>query len=644
VFDWLRSLRKPQRAANAPLTSAELAAALQQAGPLSAHDRGLAQTAFEQGNRQRENQHLDAAEQHYRRALAIYPAFAEAYSNLGSLLKDRGQLAEADQWLSLAIQLKPELGPALFNLAMTRMEQARWVDAAGLLQRFLALSPNNADAHYWLGNALTGTGDVVSARTAYQAAVRLNASYVQARWGSVMAQLPAVAQTDAEQAQASQAFARELDKLQAKLQGPQAAHGYLAVGAQQPYFLAYIASNHRAVLANYGALCARLMATWAKKVGVPPPTERRPGKCRLGIVSAHVHSHSVWHALVRGWVEHLDPAAFDIQIFHTGQLRDAQTEWAARRVQALHHGLGHWTQWAKAVSEAKLDVLLYPEIGMDATTIRLSALRLARVQLASWGHPMTTGLPTIDAYIGAAAFEPPQATEHYSENLLLLPRLGCCYQAFGTPPGRVDLAAWGVQRTDRILLCAGTPFKYAPLHDAALVEIARRCQPCKLVFFRGEPQTLSQRLEQRLRAAFLAAGVDFDASVVFIPWQPQAAFFALLDRTDVYLDSMGFSGFNTTMQAVERACPIVAFEGAFMRGRFASAILRQMGLDAWIATSADHYADLVVSLVMDPVARDGVKKTLRVRRASLFGDRETVTVLGQHVLRLCSDSDSADKG
>ena len=634
VFDWLRSRLKG--AASTQYASIDVAAAVRQASQLSTQDKGLAQDEFAQGNQQRESLHLEAAERHYRRALAIHPAFAEASANLGSLLKDRGALPEADQWLTLALALNPQLGPAYFNLAMMRIDQARWLEAADLLQWLLQLSPNEANAYYWLGNALTGTGDVAGARKAYAAAVRLNPSYVQARWGLVMAQLPAIAQTEDEQTQACDAFARELDKLRVKLLGTHSPNGYLAVGAQQPYFLAYIATNHKAVLSLYGDLCTKLMAIWSKKVGVPAPAGNHSGKCRLGIVSAHIHSHSVWHALVRGWIEHLDPAVFEIQIFHTGQLRDAQTEWAQRRVHQLHHGLGDWTNWAKAVSDAQLDVLIYPEIGMDATTIRLSALRLARVQLASWGHPMTTGLPTMDGYIGAEALEPPQAAKHYSESLMPLPRLGCCYKAFGTAPGRIDCSACGIQPSDRVLLCAGTSFKYAPQYDVALVEIARRCQPCKLVFFHSESQTLSQRLEQRLRLAFDAADVDFDATVAFVPWQSQAAFFALLDRTDVYLDSMGFSGFNTVMQAVECATPIVAFEGEFMRGRFASAILRQMGLDEWVAGSVAQYIALVEQLASDSGLRARVKTQMRDRRQALFGDQETVAVLGRHLLRLCS--------
>lgn len=71
-------------------------------------------------------------------------------------------------------------------------------------------------------------------------------------------------------------------------------------------------------------------------------------------------------------------------------------------------------------SEARLDVLLYPELGMDPLTPQLAALRLAPVQVASWGHPETTGMPTIDHYLSAELFEAADSEEYYSERLVRL--------------------------------------------------------------------------------------------------------------------------------------------------------------------------------------------------------------------------------
>lgn len=48
-----------------------------------------------------------------------------------------------------------------------------------------------------------------------------------------------------------------------------------------------------------------------------------------------------------------------------------------------------------------LDVLVYPEIGMDPVAFFLAFARLAPVQAVWWGHPDTTGIPTIDYFISS---------------------------------------------------------------------------------------------------------------------------------------------------------------------------------------------------------------------------------------------------
>ena len=597
-----------------------------------ASDPSLAEAQFHLGNLLRVRGDLDTAEKHYRNAVLSRPDYLDALVNLGGLLKDRGRNDEAALHLEHALRLKPDSADAAFNLGMARVNQRMWVEASHWLQSTLAANPKQADAQYWLGNASMGLGDAATARKAYQAAIRVNGNYVQARWGHAMAQLPAVPQSDEEQNHAVGAFAKEVDKLRTWFRVHRPTDAYKAVGAQQPYYLAYIPQDHRAVLSQYGELCTSLMGAWARKVGVPTPIRSTGSKCKIGIVSAHIHEHSVWRAIVRGWVEHFDPTQFEIHIFYTGTGRDAQTDLAAQRSTRFYYAEGDWVAWSKVISNARIDVLAYPEIGMDSTTVRLASLRLAPVQLASWGHPITTGLPTMDLFVSAKALEPQGAEAHYTEKLVELPGLGCCYHPFALAPTPIDLSPWGLGKTDRILLCAGTPFKYAPQNDALWIDIARRCQPCKLIFFRSKPESLSSLLEARLRKAFVDANMDFDTHVRFIPWLPQTDFFALLDRADAYLDSAGFSGFNTAMQAVERCTPIVAWEGQFMRSRFASGILQELGLDEWVATSVNEYAALVERLCANSALRDDVRHTLSTRQARAFGDAHPVDAFAQKII------------
>lgn len=602
----------------------------------SALELADAHAHFEEGNRQLASGQLTSAEQYFRSAISIYYGFAEAQCNLGSLLKDRGDLPAAKQHLKIALHANPHLAPALFNLAMLYIDAHQWGDAADLLRRTLAQNKGQADAQYWLGNAEMGLGNGGAAQKAYDAAVRIDPQYVQARWSGVMATIPVIPESTVEETDAPQKFLIALGKLKLWFDANKAAKGYLAVGATQPFYLAYIEQNHRATLLAYGSLCASLMHRWSHHHSLQPPAVHSGTRLRIGIVSAHIHSHSVWHALVKGWVAHLDPKVFELHLFHTGASFDAETQWASRRVAHYHHSKGGWTQWAQLISDSKVDALIYPEIGMDATTIRLSALRLARVQLASWGHPITTGLPTINYFITSRAMEPLDCQEHYTEKLVQLPRLGSCYQPIGMKSQRPDSAQWGIAPEDRILLCAGTPFKYRPGHDSVWASIAQQCRPCKLVFFRDTQGELSGQFEQRLRNAFIHANVDFDSSVRFIPWQSQASFFGLLDIATVYLDSLGFSGFNTVMQAIERNTPVVAYEGQFMRGRFASAILQRLGLIEMVATNPDQFIQITVRFIQDASLRRVIKRKIQLGKDVLYSDKETTHELGRQLVQVCS--------
>jgi len=574
------------------------------------------------------------AERHLRAAVTAMPAHAGALCNLGGLLKDTGNIVEATEVLERAVALPIKLAPATFNLAMLRIDQQRWSEAVELLRHSIAADRKQPDAYHWLATALMGLGDAGEARKAYQTAIRLDPKLARPRWGFAMAQLPAVPQTADEQRMAISAFRREVERLKHWFTRCSAPDKYQTVAAQQPYYLAYIPGNHSEVLTEYGRLCTTLMAEAANKEGVPLLRSTAGTKYRVGIVSAHVSNHSVWNAFVRGWIEHLDSNTFELEIFHVGPQRDEQTQWASSRVKRLHFALGNWSHWAKAIARGQFDVLIYPEVGMNSTTAQLASLRLAPVQLAAWGHPITTGLPTIDGFVSARAFEPMDAADHYTEQLIALPGIGCCYRPFdsvATPP---DMAALGLRAGERLLLCPGTPFKYGPEEDALFVEIARRCSPCKLLFFRSRPVELAALLERRLRRAFDARHLSFDDHVRFVPHQTQSNFFGLLDQAIACLDTIEFSGFNTLMQAIERGAPIVAWEGKHMRGRFGSGILRELGVSEWIADTHESYADLVSKLVEDVTARSAFKEAIVARRPSLFGQQASIDALSKHLIDL----------
>ena len=573
--------------------------------------------------------HLDRAQEAaecFREALRIRPDFAEALCALGNVLGDQGRRAESIALLTRAIELQPALADAHVGLGNLRVAGRQLEDAALCYRRALELDPALLQAYINLGNVLIDLGRPGEALRSYDDALKLDPECGEACWARAMCMLPALRESPEDLARSRAAFAAELAQLEQWFDARRAERGYRIVGVQQPFWLAYQEENNVDLLCSYGRLSARLMEPWQRRQRLAPATRRAPGRIRVGVVSQYFRRHSVWNAIIKGWFQQLDRERFELSAFCLSAEHDDETQYAKSRAARFEEGARPMQQWAECILAAQPDVLVYPEIGMDPMSVKLASLRLAPLQAASWGHPETTGLPTIDCYLSAQGMEPEGAQANYTERLVALPHLGCCVQPEAEQP-LGGLEHLGVDLSPPLLLCPGTPFKYAPEHDRVLAQIARELGRCRFVFFTHWAQALSEKLRLRLARAFGQEGLDAARYISFLPWLTRPAFFGLMQRADVFLDTIGFSGFNTALQAVQCGLPIVTREGRFLRGRLAGGILQRIGVPELVAADEAQYAALAVRLVRDPAYRDGIRRRMADGRPRLYGDTAPIRAL-----------------
>jgi predicted O-linked N-acetylglucosamine transferase (SPINDLY family) len=240
--------------------------------------------------------------------------------------------------------------------------------------------------------------------------------------------------------------------------------------------------------------------------------------------------------------------------------------------------------------------MLYPDIGMEPCTYFLAFSRLAPVQCATFGHPVTTGIPNVDYFVSSVALEPADAQRHYSETLVMLadlPSVIARPPAPGAAPARGDL---GIPPGARTYVCAQNPVKFHPEFDAIVAAILRRDPQGVLVLFNGDKNDQWNRLLlQRLQHA----QPDVAARVVIVPFLQLDAFLGVLADADAVLDTPYFSGGTSSYEAFAHGIPIIAWDGKFARGRQTAALYRKMGLTELIANGADRYVDLALRLAQD---------------------------------------------
>lgn len=595
------------------------------------------QAQFGLGNSLKGLGRLDEAVACYRRTIELLPDFHAAYTNLGNALNEQGKPAEAIASYERALALKPDLFDARFNLGNVLKDGGRLDEAIACYRNALELKPDFAEAHYFLGNALREQDRTAEVAECYRRALALAPEYAEARWALTMSQLPAVCDVDTEPEACRAVFSLELERLENWFDSARIALGHRAVGVQQPFCLAYTEQDNRDLMRRYGNLCCRIMRDWYQREGLSVPGASRPdGVIRVGVVSQYFLDHSVWNAIVKGWFLHLDRSRFSLHAFYVGTAEDRETQFARRHASRFEQGPKGLESWVESIVGRQLDVLIYPEIGMDPMTLRLASLRLAPVQIAAWGHPETTGLATIDYYLSAEDMEPPEGRSNYTERLVTLPHLGCCYQPAVVEAVAPDLLRLGLDPQSPLLLCCGVPFKYAPEHDWLLTEIATRLGRCQFVFFTYRLDKLSMKLARRLETTFARRELDFHRHVKFIPWQNSAGYHGLLKRADVFLDTVGFSGFNTAMQALECGLPVVTREGRFLRGRLASGILRRMGLPELVTKTSEDYVDLAVRLAQDAEFSMRIRGRIDSSRDVLVGDIAPIRAMEEFLAGLNS--------
>ncbi|MFS8794690.1 tetratricopeptide repeat protein [Synechococcus sp. R55.8] len=574
---------------------------------------------------------LDDAIALIRQALAHQPWFPDAHFNLGIVLKQAGQLAEAKTHLQLALEQGGPDAEVLYQLGLVLRQQGDLEAALVPLGQALELQPDFADAAYTLAILLRDCGREEEAAELFYQLWQADPADLAAALGWCVSQLPLLYASADQVSVARERYRQALQQVRGRWEhlprDPETLERAAAgIGSVQPFFLPYQGQNDRDLQQLYGSLVRDVMAA-----RYPQPSvlwQRHPGRVRVGIVSGLFRDHSVWKILTRGWVEALDRAQVALYGFHTSVIQDEVTCSLPPRFEHFVAGSRSIEEWQAAIREAQLDVLLYPEVGIDPVCAQLAALRLAPVQAMAWGHPQTSGLPTIDVFLSSELMEPPDGAGHYTEQLLPLPGIGTYYIPLEVDPAPVDWQAWGVD-PDRVLyLCAQSLFKYLPQYDEVFPRIAREVGKCQFLFLRGRlSQGIRERFWQRLRRAFQAYDLAAEEYVVLLPELSPAEYAAYNALGDIYLDSLGWSGGNTTLEALPHGLPIVTLPGSLLRGRHTYAILQQMGILDTIAHTLDEYVQIASQLGLDPEWREQMGQQVKARQDRVYRDPAPIRAL-----------------
>jgi predicted O-linked N-acetylglucosamine transferase (SPINDLY family) len=483
-------------------------------------------------------------------------------------------------------------------------------------------------AHYNCGVALRGETRIAEARAHFARAFALRPDFLEAELALCMAELPAIYADIAEITERRDAYASRLARLRADVESAGAPAALAdAIGSHQPFYLPYQGGNDRELQAQYGSLVCKIMAA---KYTTPafPSLPRQNEPIRLGLVSGFFRQHSNWKIPIKGWLKELNRDRFHITGYYTSGERDSETDAAETLCDRFVQGPLSLDAWRRTIQNDAPDVLIFPEIGMDKVSAQLAAQRLAAVQCASWGHPVTSGFPSIDYFISSDLMEPVDGAAHYSEQLVRLPNLSIYYEPSDIAPVAIDRAQFGLRETAVVYWCCQSLPKYLPQFDGVFARIAAEVRDCQFTFIEfGGGKGVTEMFRARLERAFRALGLNAWDHCVFLPRLAPDRFIAALGLCDVVLDSIGWSGCNSILESLVHNPPIITFAGETMRGRHAAAILEMMEVRETTARTIDEYVSIASLLGRDRATRTELSERTADSKHRVYRDRECVIAL-----------------
>ena len=588
---------------------------------------------------------LDQARAVLERAIALHPGHAACQFNAGNLLASAGQHAEAvrhfqglvaqepsanhldalaqclladgQQLQALALyerqlQQAPDDRSTLLGLSRLLVDLGRPSEALGYLFYLQTLSADDQAATLLNGYALHVLGEQDAAMRCYEEVIARDPHDHKA-----LNQLGICLWESGDVDRAIDCYRRALGaqrntfpilcNLAAAYRGqgriPIAHRIYRRILRDRPQFLeAYreflfslsigseaAANEHLQVAAAYWRAVGRLQARHpsapaAQRPSVPHTPSRRR---KVGIISAEIGFHCV-STFLAPILRNIDQSAFQLELIIPGRYYDSRSQELINLAHRCLHvdGMGAAAAAAR-VREQEYDLILETSGFTRSTGIDILSSRCAPVQCHYIGFHASTGLPTMDYFVGDNETASAELAPQFTEQLWALPRTWLACEPYHALPQAQII-------TDNPRPIFGCFNQLAKVREETLRfwAAALRRIPQSVLLIKDR-LTANDSVRQRILGGLMQLGVHGDR-VEFLPkttrWAVHLEYYNLID---IALDTTPWSSATTGFDALGMGVPLIAIRGRCTSARMSSGLVTGLGRRDWLADTPERYADAV---------------------------------------------------
>jgi protein O-GlcNAc transferase len=617
---------------------------------------------------------LDAAEQHYLRALAQDEEFAEAHQLLAVIAGQRGRFDEAIRGFRRAISLEGPTPDLLYNLAEAYRVSGEFQPALDAYNQALTLDAGYLDAYRKCADMATGAAERARAGGDSASADRFRRLAAHYRLGLGHACLRASHVAAAEQAY------RESTALDPGKAEPYNCLGAIALNAHRPIeaetlyrraqelepksplYLSNLgtALQNQVRIEEAAALFRRAIETdssyaearvnleervlpwlhfrtkpaphaafaahreWGRsavaralqEAGAPPAfANRRDPDRPLRIAYFGVNTASrLMHGFFEPLISNHDAGAVETAIYVSAGLPDARLK-RFKELAAVWRYVGRRPvkDVAQMIRQDGVDIMIDLAGHLEHNRLDAFARKPAPIAVTWLGYPATTGLPTIDYRITDEVADPPGAEELHTEQLYRLRAGSLVYR----PPEKAPEVAQRPARAPGAVTFGNfdDPRKISPETVQAWSSILQTLPEARLILM--APEFTDAGFGARIHSDFQAAGIAPTRVELRRTTEGPDENLRAYAEVDISLDTFPYNGALTTIcEALWMGVPIVTLSGDRPWARTSASVLAQVGLERLDSQTTDECVETAVELARDldrlHTLRSGMRDRMRV--------------------------------
>lgn len=502
-----------------------------------------------------------------RKAVELLPTDYEAHFNLGVELQNRGKQREAIECYTRAIQLNPNSGKVYNNLGNALKAISKPYDAMNCYQRAIQLDPKATEYYLNFGNDLLTMGMYAKAVACYRRALDINQDFIEAYSNLIF----------------TQDFMTVVD---AKTH----------LNARKDWAESYVDHLFK---------------------NIPNENDIDPHrKLRIGYVSGDFKEHSAARVFGAMLIDY-DRRNFDVFCYfnnitpgdsYTERFRNSATGWRAI-------GKMGDEEVEKLIRDDHIDILV--DLSGHSALHRLAvfALHPAPVQITAWGYATSTGLQKMDYFFADPIVVPESERVDFVEEIVDLP----CVVGSYFPEPFPDIGPLPAKENGVITFgCLNRLHKITEECYSTWAGILKAIPNSRLLLKAGELS--DEQTRTTVVWQFMRAGVNPDRIKLLgaTPWINHVRAYNLID---IALDPFPHCGGVTTMEGLLMGVPPVTLRWPTLVGRTSASMLTVLGMEDWIAETANDYIALAVRKAGEIDTLGAVREGLRQRfQASSIGD------------------------